>query len=126
MTVTRLVMAVGARTPHEGGTVKHTIAINDVVLGTRKTKVGKSDLSAPLKPWTLPLDQFAGQTVTLTYSVEGAGCVGIWGAPTVLGRPNSVVGPNVLMISMDTLSPGITISVPSGSLMLPVTSVVRK
>ena len=41
-------------------------------------------------------------------------------------RPCSMAMGVIRVISMSMLSPGITISTPSGSLMLPVTSVVRK
>ena len=41
-------------------------------------------------------------------------------------RPCSMAMGVISVISMSMLSPGITISTPSGSLMLPVTSVVRK
>ena len=41
-------------------------------------------------------------------------------------RPSSHAIGVIKVISMSMLSPGITISTPSGSLMLPVTSVVRK
>ena len=41
-------------------------------------------------------------------------------------RPCSRAMGVIRVISMSMLSPGMTISVPSGSLMLPVTSVVRK
>ena len=41
-------------------------------------------------------------------------------------RPCSMAMGVIRVISMSRLSPGITISTPSGSLMLPVTSVVRK
>ena len=41
-------------------------------------------------------------------------------------RPSSHAMGVIKVISMSMLSPGMTISTPSGSLMLPVTSVVRK
>ena len=41
-------------------------------------------------------------------------------------RPSSQAMGVISVISMSMLSPGITISTPSGSLMFPVTSVVRK
>ena len=41
-------------------------------------------------------------------------------------RPSSQAMGVIRVISMSMLSPGMTISTPSGSLMLPVTSVVRK
>ena len=41
-------------------------------------------------------------------------------------RPSSHAMGVIRVISMSMLSPGMTISTPSGSLMLPVTSVVRK
>jgi len=41
-------------------------------------------------------------------------------------RPSSMAIGAISETSMEMLSPGMTISVPSGSLMVPVTSVVRK
>lgn len=56
------------------------------------------------RPWVVRLDRFAGREVELTLAVDGPtdGEVA-WGTPRVLATPKSRPGPNLVLISFDTL-----------------------
>ncbi|MFG0316322.1 MAG: sulfatase-like hydrolase/transferase, partial [Planctomycetota bacterium JB042] len=56
------------------------------------------------EPWVVPLERFAGRRVRLTLEADGPPDVDTaWGTPRLLGTPESRPGPNLVLVSLDTL-----------------------